>query len=188
MSALRSIAAAAAALTALAVMQRTSPGYADITRPIAVSGALGERLTGRQFAIRAERLRLGRSLVYEAYGRRQVLTTSGVWALLDVSAEAVGETVAITAANWQAPSGASYAASQRASSLSAALSSLTLQPGLERRGVLVFELPEDQIARGVVRVSRAAFAPLDSEIEIDMRGAEAVTIEDELVLGTEGDG
>lgn len=188
MSALRSVAAVAAALAVLAVMQRTAPGYADITRPIAVSGAFGERLAGRQFAIRTERLRFGRSLVYEAYGRRQALTTSGVWALLDVSAEAVGDTVAITAANWQTPNGASYAASQRVSSFPAALASLTLQPGLERRGVLVFELPRDQTGGGVVRITRTAFAPLDSEIEIDMSGAGTIPVEDEIALSAGGDG
>jgi hypothetical protein len=182
MSILKPAAALVLAVLALAVMQRTAPGYADITRPITVSGKLGERLSGRQFDIRVESVRLGRNLVYEAYGRRQTLTTNGVWALLEVSAEATTESVSIIAASWQAPNGARYAASKRPSTYPGMLSLRRLEPGLPKRGFILFELPRDQLAGGTVLIARTEFAPLDTEFAFHMDGIDTLPLQGELVL------
>lgn len=182
MSVLKPTAAVAVALFVLAAMQQTAPGYADITRPIAVGGNPGELLSGRQFDIRVDSIRLGRRLAYEAYGRQQVLTTDGVWVLLDVTAAATRESVSITAASWRGPNGASYLASERLSTFPQLLKQYRLEPGLGRRGVIVFELPESQLANGVVSISRAAFGPLDSELLVEINGVESIPVEGELLL------
>lgn len=182
MSVLKTAGLLAMAVLALYGMQRTSPGYADITRPIAVRGKLGENVQARTFALQTTGVRLARRLRYEAYGQEHVLTTSGVWAVVGVRAEALAESLSIMSAGWRAQNGARYEASQRLSTFSRLISQQRLEPGLPRDGLIVFEVPESQLAGATILVSQASFLPLDSELEIDPGGLGASQVTEEIRL------
>jgi hypothetical protein len=156
-----------AAVLILYGLQRTMPGYAEITRPIAVTGRIGDKLSARNFALTVDKISLAREIVVESFGRERAYTTSGLWALVEARAEAGHESVTIMAAQWLAPNGARYLMSSRLSNMPGDISSDRLEPGLPPRKVLlVFEFPEGQANGATLLVSQNPYTPLDSELRI----------------------
>ena len=168
---------------ALYALQRSMPTYADITRPIAARGSIGEIIAVRGFDLTVENLRVGRRLAYEAYGRTHILTTSGVWVAVQVTAEASAESVTISAATWRGENGVLFAASDRLGTYPRLLATMRLEPGLPRRAMLVFEIPENQLSGATLTVSRTPFTPLDSEVEIALPDLSGEGIATEINLG-----
>lgn len=164
----RTLAALTVAAAVLYGLQQTKPGYADITAPLAVKGKAGERLSGREFDVQVTGTRLANRLQVTAYGQSRILTTSGVWLIVDVKAEARDETVAITAASWRGPTGLEFLASERLSTFPTLIRGQRLEPGIEKTGQIIFEMPPEQLAGGVLLMSRSLFTPLDSEIVVDV--------------------
>lgn len=165
---LRTIVALTAAAAVLYGLQQTRPGYADITRPLAVTGVAGERLSGREFTVQVTNARLAKRLQVTAYGQSRILTTSGVWLIVNLKAEARNKTVAITAASWRGPTGIQFDASQRLSTFPSLISGQRLEPGIEKSGQVFLEIPPDQLDGGVLLIARGPFIPLDSEITVDL--------------------
>ncbi|MGI6854179.1 hypothetical protein [Mesorhizobium sp. 1B3] len=156
-----------AAVLILYGLQRTMPGYAEITGPIAVTGGIGDKLSARNFALTVDKVSLAREITVESFGRERTYTTSGLWALVEARAEAGRESVTVMAAQWLAPNGARYLMSGRLSNMPGDISSDRLEPGLPPRQVLlVFEFPEDQANGATLLVAQNAYTPLDSEIRI----------------------
>ncbi|HWK69008.1 MAG TPA: hypothetical protein VNS34_29130 [Rhizobiaceae bacterium] len=156
-----------AAVLILYGLQRTMPGYADITSPIAVAGRVGEKLSARNFALTIDRVSLAREISVEAFGRDRTYTTSGLWALVEGRAEAGRESVTVMAAQWLAPNGARYAMSGRVSNAPGQLEAARLEPGLPPRKVLLlFEFPEEEASSTTLHVAQNPYVPLDSELRI----------------------
>jgi hypothetical protein len=165
-TALKSVLAVALAAVILYAMQRTTPGYGDITAPIAVSGKIGERIDARAYAIGLQNIRLARELRIDSYGKLRAYTTSGVWVIVEGAGESKYESLALTSASWRGPSGIRYWQSQRLPPLPGLLGGETFEPGLPRPFLIVFEVPESELAGGAVLLARSALTPLDEEVRV----------------------
>jgi hypothetical protein len=153
------------AILALYGLQKTRPGYGEITSPIAVSGKAGEKLSARNFELKVTNIHFARQIKLTAFGRDRFYSTSGIWALVEAEAAARNETVALTSAAWRGPNGVRYVASERLSS-APDLKSQRLEPGLPARALMIFEFPESEMQGGEILVAIAPFLPLDSEMHI----------------------
>jgi hypothetical protein len=167
---------------ALYGLQRTTPGYGDITSPIPVTGELGKRVDASAFAIGIAKVHLARTITTKSVGRSQTFTTSGVWVLLEAAAEARSESVTLMSAQWLGPNGVRYALSQRFSTVPGMLPSQRLEPGLPRPVLMAFEVPESQVSGGTLLVARSAWTPLEQEARIEMKGVKPDDIRPALVL------
>ena len=156
----------AAAIAMLYGLQKTQPGYADITRPVAVHGALGERLTARTFELTATKITLAERIALRSGTREQTFDTSGVWAVVEAQIAARHESINVSSVSWMGASGARYAMSQRAATAPGLLPAERLEPGLPRKVLMLFELPPEQVKDATILVSRTAFSPIDSELHI----------------------
>ena len=93
-------------------------------------------------------------------------TTSGVWVVVEGTAEARYETLSLTSADWLSKAGVRYALTDRIPATIEMLPGDVNQPGLPRRALLVFEMPQDTVAGGSVAVTRSKLSPLDDEVHI----------------------
>lgn len=177
-----------AAVAILYGLQQTMPGYGEITRPIAVEGPIGERLVARDFALTVKKVSLAREIVVEAFGKERSYSTSGIWAVAEAVAEARQESVTVMAAEWLAPNGARYAMTERLSSVPGLLQDNRLEPGLPRKVLFVFEVPRDQAKGATLLVSRNAYIPLDSELNVSIDpGQTPAVVNTSRIAGTADD-
>lgn len=163
-------------------MQRTTPGYGEITSPRPVMGKFGHRLETRAFTIDITKVQLARTVTTKGASRNGTFTTSGVWVLVEGTAEALSESLTLLSAEWLGPNGVRYAMSQRLSSLPGMLPGQRLEPGLPMPVLMAFEIPENQVAGGTLLIARSAWAPLAEQARIEMAGVKPVDIQPGLVL------
>lgn len=147
-------------------MQKTTPGYGEITGPIAVSGRVGEKLAARDFELTVTNVVFSKQIKVEAFGREEAYTTAGRWAVVEALAAARRETISVFAAAWLGRNGARYAMTERLSNAPGLLPAEVLEPGLPRKVLLVFEFPQDQGAGATMLVARNAYTPLDDELRV----------------------
>ncbi|TCR67589.1 hypothetical protein [Bosea sp. BK604] len=152
----------------LFAMQRTTPGYSEITGPIPVSGAMGQSIAARGFSFRADKLILADRIRWRAYGRDIERDSSGLWAV--VVAEMEGRPASVTAngALWRSASGRRYTPSQRLATAPRQLGANRLEPGLPQRGLLIFEIPREEADDATLLVSLIRWPRLDSEIRMPL--------------------
>jgi hypothetical protein len=179
---LKGLGGVALAAAVLYGMQRTTPGYGEITSPRPVSGKLGHRLEARAFAIDIVRVQLARTVATKGASRDGSFTTSGVWVLVEGTAEALTESLTLLSAEWLGPNGVRYAMSQRLSSLPGMLPGQRLEPGLPMPVLMAFEIPEGQVADGTLLIARSAWAPLAEQARIELTGVKPADIRPGLVL------
>jgi hypothetical protein len=170
------------AAVVLYAMQQTTPGYGDITSPRPVAGKLGHRLEAGAFAIDIAKVQLARTVATKGAGRDNTFTTSGVWVLVEGTAEALSESLTLLSAEWLGPTGVRYAMSQRLSSLPGMLPGQRLEPGLPTPVLMAFEIPEGQVAGGTLLVARSAWTPLAEQARIELTGLKPVDIRPGVVL------
>jgi hypothetical protein len=163
-------------------LQRTTPGYGEITAPRPVAGKLGHRLEARAFAIDVAKVQLARTITTKSAARDGTFTTTGVWMLVEGTAEALTESLTLSSAEWLGPNGVRYAMSQRLSSLPGMLPGQRLEPGLPTPVLMAFEIPEGQVAGGTLLIARSAWAPLAEQARIAMARVKPVDIHSGLVL------
>ena len=167
MPAVRTVAAVVLAAIVLYAMQRTTPGYSDITAPIVVSGTQGTKVQASAFAFDVKTVRTARELRTDSFGKTKTFSTSGVWIVVEAEAEAMFESLGLTTAEWQVANGIRYALTQRLpASVGGLLPAEMLEPGLPRPVLLAFEAPETALAGGTLIVARTKFLPLDDEIHV----------------------
>lgn len=178
----RSLVAVAITAAALYGMQHTTPGYGEITSPIAVAGKQGKRVATNAFTIGVANVHLARTVTTKRIGRTQTFTTSGVWVLVEGAAEARSESLTLMSAQWLGPNGVRYALSQRLSSVPGILPSERLEPGLPRPVLMAFEIPEGQVSGGTLLIARTAWSSLEEEVRIEMTDVRPDNIKPALVL------
>jgi len=181
-SIVRALVAVAITAAVLYGLQRTTPGYGEITSPIAVTGKLGERIAASAFAIGIVKVHLARTVTTKSVGRTQTFTSSGVWVLVEGAAEARSESLTLTSAQWLGPNGVRYALSQRFSTVPGILPSERLEPGLARPVLMAFEIPEGQVSGGTLLIARTAWSSLEEEVRIEMTAVRPDDIRPALVL------
>jgi hypothetical protein len=155
---------AAAAL--LFGMQRTTPGYAEITGPIPLAGKPGEVVEGRSFAVKVEKLVLAEKLRYRAYGRDLERDTAGIWAVVVANLEGRPESTTISGAMLRSASGLRFEASRRVPGAPRQFGGDRLEPGLPRRGIFVFELPREEAQGVTLQLAPGRWPRLDTLVEI----------------------
>lgn len=178
----KGLAGVALAAVVLYGMQHTTPGYGEITSPRPVAGKLGHRVEARAFTIGVAKVQLARTITTRGMARNQTFTTSGVWAVVEGAAEARTESLSLLSAEWLGPNGVRYAMSQRLPSLPGLLSGQRLEPGLLAPVLMVFEVPESQVAGGTLLIARSAWTPLEEQARIEMAGVKPDDIRAGLVL------
>ena len=146
-------------------LQTTRPHYADLIAPIPVYGNLKDDVALRTFTVRADAVTFACTLAIEQFGRRRLLTTGGVWAIVTVALSAKDSTTTIAAATWKGPGGLLYDTTERLS-LAPGMPPVTVQPGLPGKGRLVFEIRPDEASEATLLVSEARYFALDSQAHI----------------------
>lgn len=179
----RGFLALAFAAAVLYGMQRTTPGYGDITSPIPVTGKLGQRVDASAFAIGIAKVHLARTVTTRSAGRTRSFTSSGVWVLVEGAAESKSESLTLTSAKWLGPNGVRYALSERFSTMPGMLPSQRLEPGLPKPVLMAFEIPESQVSGGTLLIARSTLTPLDEEARIRMTGVRPDDIRPSVALG-----
>lgn len=179
---LKGLAGVALAAVLLYGMQHTTPGYGEITSPRPVAGKLGNRVDARAFTVGIAKVQLARTITTRGAARNQTFTTSGVWVVVEGAAEARNASLTLLSAEWLGPNGVRYAMSQRLSSLPGMLPGQRLEPGLPAPVLMVFEVPESQVAGGTLLIARSAWTPLEEQARIEMAGVKPDDVRSGLVL------
>lgn len=169
--ALAQLAAIVVAAGLLLAMQRTTPGYAEITGPIPTAGAFGGTVAARNFAVRADKLIVGERLRWRRFDRVTERDTSGLWVVVVADIEALRGSVSVNGAMWRGPDGLRFEANHRLTGAPGLLSSSGFQPGLPRRGLIVFEIPKGQERGGTLQLSLTRWLRLDSRVDLAMPDA-----------------
>ncbi len=168
-AALRTLAAIAVTAALLYGMQSTTPYYSDIVSYAEVRGKQGKRVETSSFATAVVRVHLARELVVgTGFLQDQTLTSSGVWVVVEGAAEAVRESLLLSAATWLSRDGARYQMSSRFVSTPGAPGTEQLEPGIPRPVLMVFEVPEDQLAGASLIVHPTSAQPLGEEARIEI--------------------
>jgi hypothetical protein len=150
----------------LYAMQRTTPGYSEITGPIVQNAGFDTVAAARGFRLRVEKVVLAEKLRWKAFGRSYERDSGGLWAVVVATVEAGPGAAAIHGAIWQSASGLRFRASPRASQFRSQLDGNRLEPGLARRGLLIFEIGRDEARGAALLISQARFPRLDSQLRI----------------------
>lgn len=185
---LREIAAVFLVAAILYGMQRTTPLYSEITSPVPVAGEQGKRIDARAFALGISNIHLARTIRTQSFGQSREFTTTGIWVLVEGVAEAKQESLTLTTANWLGPSGLRYGLSQRVSTLPGLLPNETLEPGLPRPVLMVFEVPERDVSGGTLLVARSYLTPLDEEVRMPVTDVDINDIHSVISLGRSSGG
>ncbi|WP_143348437.1 hypothetical protein [Ensifer adhaerens] len=188
MSALRTLLICVLAIATLYAMRNSTPGYGDITAPIAIRGAVGERVETRDFAFGAANVHLARQVKVESFGRVKDYSTSGVWLIIEGAAVAKTETMTLTSADWLAGNGLRYELSQRFSTVPGYLPTERLEPGLPRPVLLAFELPEAAVDKGTLLVARSLVMPLAEELSIALGDKKPADIKPSVTIARSASG
>ena len=146
-------------------MMVTKPHYADLIAPIPLHATMLETVTARTFGIHVDKVTFARALQAEHFGEPKLLTTGGVWAIVVVSLSANSTSTTVGEAVWRGPTGLAYRMTERVG-YSPGLPPHTIEPGLPKRGLFVFEIPPDQAAGATLLVLGRRFTALDSEARI----------------------
>lgn len=169
-SILGKVVAIVSAFFLLWLMRTSLPSYDELTGPLPFTATPQAAAATDNLRIELGKPLLSKAVRYKAFGRAYERTTDGVWLIIPVEVQAMRESTQVRGAVWQALDGRRYAASQRVEDATGNLAGKNIQPGLPRRNLLVFELPEDAAHDGVLLLSEQAFPRLAAELRLPYRG------------------
>lgn len=149
-------------------LQQSTPYYSEILSPVAVPGAAGKPAETERFVFGVANVHMARKLIVPSFAEPRVYTTSGRWLVIEAAARAQDESVTLTSAAWQGPSGRRFAMSTRVHDPIGLLGSERLEPGIPRPMLLIFELPEGEIDDGLLLIAETLVTPLSQQAEIAM--------------------
>ncbi|PBB22273.1 MULTISPECIES: hypothetical protein [unclassified Mesorhizobium] len=150
-------------------MQVSKPHYADLTAPIPVDGAMRDTVRARSFDVRLDKVVFARALKTDQFGQERSLTTSGLWAVVSTNLTATAASTTVAEGTWQGPTGLRYHQTERLG-YRQDMPPHGVDPGLEKRGLFVFEIPPDQIRGASLLIAARQFAPLDAQARISLDG------------------
>lgn len=150
---------------ALGAMMATTPDYNRVFQPFRTHAQVDGIAQGRLHDARFGNWQTADQISFDRYGKAVVRDTQGVFLVVDVDILNVRESVRLTAA-WLGRSGRRYEQTSRAEGTPVTLDVRQFHPGLDDRGVVVFELPEDEVAGGQLLLARRGPNILDSELAL----------------------
>ena len=179
-----SLVVAVGILALAALITENRPDSMTSQRSFRVEGRLGTAVQGRDLRATVHRATVARELRRGEVG--EPLSTSGRWIVVDVTIATDVEPSGIGTADLEL--GERTYATRRVRGHD--LTGLVVQPGLPRRGLLVFEVPTDAVdGTAVLALARAGDPRLDSTLAITVDLAEAPVTDlvelTEPVLGAE---
>lgn len=155
------------AFVALAAMRWTMPRYERITGPIPYDGKPGMPVRADNLVVTAGAPRLARAIRFAAAGTAVTRDSGGVWLVIPILSHVERATAHVYGRTWVTADGRRYRASGRVENADAALSATkTLQPGLDRKDLLVFELPPELAGGGTLLLSEERDPQLTAEARI----------------------
>jgi hypothetical protein len=161
------VTAIVAGFVALAAMRATTPHFIDITGPIGFSGTPDKAVRMDNLVVTAGQPRLARTIRFRVAGQVETRDTGGVWLIVPVASQVAHHTTNIYGRTWLATDGRRYAASDRVDGADSALTPIkTIQPGLVRHDLLVFEVHPDVTVGGTLLLSEQRFPQLTAEARI----------------------
>ncbi|WP_455854672.1 hypothetical protein [Ensifer canadensis] len=144
----------------LYAMQHNTPGYGDITSPIAIRGKAGERVESHAFAYGAANVHLARAVKTESFGRVRDYSSSGVWLVIEGAAVAKKESLTLLSAEWLSPSANSAMPLVNASRPCMAICRRSdWSRACPSRCSKHLELPETAISGGRLLIARSGLDP-----------------------------
>ncbi|MEZ2224615.1 hypothetical protein [Rhizobium sp. RCC_161_2] len=180
-----SVLALTLAIAILAFLQWTTPTYALLTGPLETRGDQSATVSSETFDVKVNEVLLAKTLALSHFGRPVERDTEGIWVVVSAEMQSKWETMQISSASIKGASGRIYAQSTRASGTKPLLTSKDLQPGLPAKGVLMFEMPEQEAHDMELILSRKLGPQLDSEIHVKL-DANAVDTKDRLEIRDDG--
>jgi hypothetical protein len=150
-------------------MQVTKPHYADLTAPVPIDGAMGKTVRARSFDVRLDTVVFARELKTSQFGQQKLLTTSGLWAVVATSLTATAASTNVADGTWQGPTGLRYHQTERLG-YRPDMPPHGVDPGLDRTGLFVFEVPPDQVRGAKLLIAARRFGPLDAQARISLDG------------------
>jgi hypothetical protein len=158
------------AVGGIVLMSRTTPGFVDLTAPFVTRGEPGEWVNTRTFGLRVDKPHLIRTLRQQRFGRTEERTTSGVWVIVKVDAVAIRHPGMIGAFALETRDGKRYQHTERIRlPAQVGLLGRELQPEMPVPALLVFEVPENQIADLTLIAGEREIPHLTSEARIPLR-------------------
>ncbi|MGX7873894.1 hypothetical protein ACVDG5_015080 [Mesorhizobium sp. ORM6] len=150
-------------------MQVSKPHYADLTAPVPVDGAMHDTVRARSFDVRLDKVVFARQLETSRFGQQKLLTTSGLWAVVTTNLTATAASTTVADGTWQGPTGLRYHQTERLG-YRQDMPPHGVDPGLEKPGLFVFEVPPDQIRGARLLIATRQFGPLDAQARISLDG------------------
>lgn len=152
---------------ALAAMRATTPSYVRITGPIGIEGASAAAVHAGNLVVEAGSPRLAGTLRFRANGKVETRDSGGLWLVIPLRSQAERMTARVQGTIWETSDGRQYTASSRVAVADAVMSPVkTIQPGLQRRDLLVFELPSGAPPGGTLLLSEDRYPRLTAQARI----------------------
>jgi hypothetical protein len=149
------VAACVLLLAAIVGMHRLVPSPTEQMGPISTHGQVGERIDTGGFTITVSKVRLARTLVEQGFSPGPPVRTDGIWVVLTATLTGEWKAAAHGDTFLEAADGTKYYVSERSDSSSQLTEDLSTEPGVPRRGRIVFEIPPEQLTGAVVRIGRS---------------------------------
>lgn len=156
-------------LVAVLFVTRTAPTYEQQMGNIATSGRIGELIDTRGFKLRVERVQVTKQVELDSLLDPEPLTTKGIWVV--IVATLIGDWKGTPYSNTRlvTPDGRIYHTSRRLPSFDLLTEDSSTEPGIPRRGVIVFEVPTDALEGSVLHVAKGFESRLGPEAIVDLR-------------------
>lgn len=162
---LRAILIALAGALLVAAMWATNPDYNSAIKPFVTNVRFGETGRTRLIQARFDGWHTTDRIAFSLYGSDRLRDSEGVFLIVDLTVTGT-TTSAVLDGFWIGSSGRRYAATRRANGIPRLLREVALQPGLDSRAMVVFELPPDEIAGGALSLTLLLDPMLDGTLRL----------------------
>ncbi|MEQ4207705.1 hypothetical protein [Actinopolymorpha sp. B9G3] len=151
---LGAVAACVLLLAAIVGIHRLVPDSTQRMGPISTRGDVGELIDAGGFTVTVSKVRLTRVLAEQGFSPGPPARTDGIWVVLTATLTDDWQATAHAETFLEAADGTKYYVSERGDLSTRLTEDLSTEPGIPRRGRIVFEIPPDQLAGSVVRIGR----------------------------------
>ena len=149
----------------LGLMMNTLPDYNSSFQPFGVHADENRVGQGRLFTAELGGIRSAGAISYTVNGTDVVRDTSATFLIAELSIAARKESRQVEAI-WLGATGRQYSQTVRLENAPRVLSSLWFQPGLKDKALAVFELPDDEIAGGLLALMARGNPIMDSAVHL----------------------
>lgn len=141
-------------IVAVLAVGRLTPTPNDRVAQIATHGKLGETIDTGGFTVNVHKVQATTTLTAQSsFGDKSAQRTDQIWLVLDATIRGDWRPTTYNDARLETSGGFLFRASERITS--ELVTEDMIQPGLARRGMIVFELPKNRLAGAKLRLGRS---------------------------------